>query len=67
MAKGNLQFEWHEGPRTLELEFENASTVHYLKWHPEEGLEDEGLFSLEEIDRALELIRWFVGAANVQQ
>jgi hypothetical protein len=30
MAKGNLQFEWHDGPRSLELEFEDAQTIHYL-------------------------------------
>jgi hypothetical protein len=66
MAKGNLQFEWHKGPRSLELEFESPTTLHYLKWHPEEGVEDEGVFPLTEIGRAVGLIRWFArGVANV--
>lgn len=59
MAKGNLQFEWHEGPRTLELEFEAPNTIHYLKWHPEVGVEDEGTFPLADISRVVALIRWF--------
>jgi hypothetical protein len=66
MAKGNLQLEWHSGPRSLELEFESPSMIHYLKWHPEEGVEDEGFFSSDDVDRAVGLIRWFVGGvANV--
>jgi hypothetical protein len=31
MRKGNLQFEWHKGPKTLELEIESPNSVHYLK------------------------------------
>ena len=60
MPKGNLQFEWHEGPRTLELEIENPTTIHYLKWHPEEGTEEESFFELSDVFRAESLIRWFM-------
>jgi hypothetical protein len=66
MAKGNLQFEWHQGERSLELEIEDPATIHYLKWHPEEGIEEEGTFPLSEASLAVELIRWFMrGVTNV--
>ncbi len=66
MAKGNLQFEWHEGSRSLELEFESPTTIHYLKWHPEEGVEEEGFFAADDVSQAVAFIRWFVkGVANV--
>lgn len=65
-AAGNLQFEWRDGPRSLELEVETTSTIHYLKWHPEEGTEEEGFFDIHDVDRAVSLIRWFMrGVANV--
>ena len=60
MRKGNLQFEWHEGPRTLELEIENPSTVHYLKFHPEAGIEEEDTCPVSDTDTLAGLILWFV-------
>jgi len=66
MAKGNLQFEWHDGPRSLELEIENPKRIHFLKWHPEEGIEEEGVYDIEDIARSAALIRWFQrGVMNV--
>lgn len=59
MAKGNLQFEWHDGPRSLELEFEHPNMIHYLKWNPEEDVEEEGMFPIQDVDRAAGLVRWF--------
>ena len=41
MRKSNLQFEWHDGPRTLELEIDGPHTIHYLKWHADAGIEEE--------------------------
>jgi len=65
-AAGTLQFEWDAGPRSLELEIETPSTIHYLKWHPEEGVEEEDVFDITDIDRAVLLIQWFMrGAAHV--
>jgi prevent-host-death family protein len=58
MAKGNLQFEWNDGPRSLELEIETPSTIHYLKWHPEEGIEEEGVYDISDVGRSLSLIQW---------
>jgi hypothetical protein len=66
MAKGNFQFEWHDGPRSLELEIESPHTVHYLKWHPEAGVEEEGEYDVEDIQQSVALIRWFQrGVMNV--
>jgi len=66
IANGSLQFEWDEGPRSLEFEFEDIETIGYLKWHPEEGIEDEGVLGLNEIDKAISLLRWLTkGTTNV--
>jgi len=61
MAKGNLQFEWHDGPRTLELEIESPTTIHYLKWDSEQDLEEEHFFDIGDISQAELLLRWFMG------
>jgi hypothetical protein len=59
MRKGNLQFEWHDGPKTLELEIEDARTIHYLKWHSEAGVEEEDVCPLSDSDTVTRLIEWF--------
>ncbi|MEX0703743.1 MAG: hypothetical protein WD069_16720 [Planctomycetales bacterium] len=59
MSPGNLQFEWHEGRRVLELEFETPDTIHYLKWDPAEKMEEEDVFPVTDLGRAARLIRWF--------
>ena len=63
-AAGSLQFEWNAGRRSLELEFENPSTIHYLKWDPNEAVEEEGVFDIEDTDRTIRLIQWFVRGAG---
>jgi hypothetical protein len=60
MTPGNLQFEWDAGRRSLELEIETPSTIHYLKWDPDEAVEEEDLFDIEDTDRAVLLIQWFM-------
>ena len=62
MSKGNLQFEWHDGPRSLELEFETPGTIHYLKWHQEQGLEEEDVFPTTDLAKVELLVRWFNGS-----
>jgi hypothetical protein len=59
MSPGNLQFEWHDGPKVLELEFEDADTIHFLQWDPAVGLEEEGTFPATNIESAAGLVRWF--------
>ena len=48
MSNGTLQLEWHDGPKSLELEFESPSSIRYLQWHPEQGVEDEDAFPVDE-------------------
>jgi hypothetical protein len=59
MSSGNLQLEWHDGPKVLELEFETPKAIHYLKWDPPHGIEEEDSFSAADFDKALQLIHWF--------
>ncbi len=61
MRKGNLQFEWHAGPRTLELEIETPSTIHYLKFDSHAGIEEEDICAITDTDTLAGLILWFVG------
>lgn len=63
ISNGGLQFEWHKGPKVLELEIEDADTVHYLKWDPEEEVQEEDVFQIDDFERARDLIRWFEGVA----
>jgi hypothetical protein len=60
LSPGNLQFEWHAGTKILELEFEDPRTIHYLQWNPEHGVEEEDTFPVTDIDRAVDLIQWFL-------
>lgn len=64
MSTGNLQFEWHHGRKVLELEFETADTIHFLQWDPEQHIEEEDTFRASDIDRAVDLIQWFMSGTN---
>jgi hypothetical protein len=65
MSNGTLQLEWHDGPKSLELEFESPSSIRYLQWHPEQGVEGEDSFPVTNVETAVDLIRWFLtGAAQ---
>jgi predicted DNA-binding antitoxin AbrB/MazE fold protein len=59
MSNGALQFEWHKGQRILELEIEDPETIHYLKWDPAEGIQEEDVFALKDVEKANRLIHWF--------
>lgn len=61
MSAGNLQLEWDRDETSLELEFETAETIHFLKWNPDENIEEEDTFPATDIARAVELIQWFMG------
>jgi hypothetical protein len=60
MSPGNLQFEWHDGPKVLELEFETAEAIHYLQYDPDKGVEEEDVFPAADVDKAIDLIQWFM-------
>jgi hypothetical protein len=59
MANGTLQLEWHHGSKSLELEFESPSSIRYLQWHPEQGIEEENSFPVNNVECAVDVIRWF--------
>jgi hypothetical protein len=64
MSNGTLQLEWHDGPKSLELEFESPDSIRYLQWHPDRGVEKEDSFSATDVDTAGDLIRWIAGTCE---
>lgn len=59
MSGGRLQLEWHTKTRSLELEFESPSQIHYLKCDEETGFDEEDVLSSpEEWNIANELVAW---------
>jgi len=59
MTRGRLQFEWHRGNRSLELEFESSDRIHYLKWDSDAGIEEEDVMPVNDGARIHALLRWF--------
>jgi len=59
ISNGTVQLEWHDGPKSLELEFESPSSIRYLRWHPEQEVEEEDSFPVTSVETAARLIRWF--------
>lgn len=59
MTRGRLQFEWHRGNRSLELELESRDRIHYLKWDSDEGIEEEDSLSINDTDKVRALLHWF--------
>jgi len=65
MSPGNLQFEWHHQGKVLELEFETPKLIHFLQWYPQAGVEEEETFPASDIERAVDLIQWFMSGTTV--
>ena len=63
MTGGRMQFEWHKGRKSLELEIEDAETIHYLKWDPGQDFQEEGSYSILDTARSIVLLQWFAGEA----
>ncbi|MBX9626906.1 MAG: hypothetical protein K2X82_24105, partial [Gemmataceae bacterium] len=61
LSSGAVQLEWHAGGRVLELEWERPDLIHYLKWDPAAGVEEEGAFPAADHRRADDLIGWARG------
>lgn len=59
MTRGRLQLEWDRGNRSLELEFENPSTIHYLKWDSDAGVEEENTLMVTQTAELQDLLSWF--------
>jgi predicted DNA-binding antitoxin AbrB/MazE fold protein len=64
MSSGALQFEWHRGPKLLELEVEDPGSIHYLKWDASEDVQEEDIFPIGDTAKAAALIGWFTGAGS---
>jgi len=60
MRTGNLQFEWHRGPKILELEIETPSQIHFLRWSTVDRIENEGTCSIDDTLTIALLTRWFL-------
>ena len=58
MTRGRLQFEWHRGNRSLELEFETSDRLHYLKWDSDANI-GEDVISVSDTDMIHSRLRWF--------
>jgi hypothetical protein len=65
MSSGNLQLEWHHGKKVLELEFENPLTIRFLQFDPDADTEEEDSFSVRDVDKAVDLIQWFMSGTCV--
>jgi hypothetical protein len=63
-STGNLQFEWHQADKVLELEFETDRMIHYLQWHPAASVEEEGLVPTDDVDWIVGLIQWFMNGTT---
>jgi hypothetical protein len=59
MTRGRLQFEWHRGNRSLELEFESSDRLHYLKWDSDANVEEEDVIPVHDTGSVHALLRWF--------
>lgn len=60
MTRGRLQFEWTVGSRALELEFESATQLHYLKYDTASDTEDEAVIALADASKIQELLAWLI-------
>jgi hypothetical protein len=60
LSEGGVQFEWHNGPQTLEFGIEDAGDVNYLKYDPRHGIEEDGAVSLDDCDSLRALVAWFM-------
>lgn len=62
MTRGRVQLEWHRGTRSLELEFQAAGSIHFLKWDSSEGIEEEDVVDAGDAALIVALVCWFAPA-----
>jgi hypothetical protein len=60
MTRGRLQWEWHRGQKSLELELETPTTIRFLQWNPRQNVEVEDSVEVTDRDAIAGLIAWFV-------
>lgn len=59
MTLGRLQFEWHRGNRSLEIEFESPASIHYLKCDDDLDISEEEIIPANSTAELHALLRWF--------
>jgi hypothetical protein len=64
LSSGAMQLEWRSGDKLLELEFESPDRIHFLRWNPGHGIEDEDTFPVADRSRAESLIAWVMSGAE---
>ena len=60
LSSGALQLEWHDGPKSLELEFESPDSIRYLQWDPQVEVEREDSFPITDKSKSIGLLEWFM-------
>lgn len=58
LSSGGVQLEWRAADRLLELEFETPELLHFLRWQPARGIEEEDTFPATDRTRAEQLVGW---------
>jgi hypothetical protein len=58
LSTGTVQLEWRRESRLLELEFETPDRIHFLRYDPPRGIEDEDTMPVADRDRAERLLAW---------
>lgn len=64
MTRGRLQFEWHRRGCMLEIEFESADRIHYLKWVADRICPEEEIIPAGDGDAIRGLFGWFTSPAS---
>jgi hypothetical protein len=59
-SSGALQLVWHDGPKSLEQEFESPDSIRFLQWHPQAKVEREESFPIRDKSKTAALIEWFM-------
>lgn len=59
MTRGRVQFEWHKGNKSLEIEVETPRQLHYLLFNSETGYEEENITPIDYDLGILLLLGWF--------
>jgi hypothetical protein len=58
-TEGRLQMAWHDGPRSLELEFDARTILHFRRCDFDAGVEEEDIIPPTDTLRVISLLRWF--------
>ena len=60
LTNGNIQFEWHNGNKSLELEFISDQEIHYFKYWSNEFAPEEDVLKTKDTYKIIRLVRYFL-------